>query len=149
MTQPVNLNRFLSPEDTARVAAAVTEAEKTTSAEIKVVILTHCWRDIRSKAAQLFLGYGLEKTELRNCVMILLVTTNREFLIYGDKGIHCKVGQGFWDDVRDRMSVLFAEGRHADALCEGVKRAGDKLTQFFPAATGDRNEVSNEVTFAE
>ncbi len=43
------------------------------------------------------------------CVLILGVTVNREFLLHGDEGIHAKVGQAFWDEVRNEMLSLFAE----------------------------------------
>jgi uncharacterized membrane protein len=137
----------VSSEESRRIAAAVAETEKTTSAEIKVVVVRHCWHDLRRKALELFRKHGLDKTEQRNAVMILVVTANREFLIYGDRGIHERVRQAFWDDVRDRMSACFREGRYADGICEGVQLAGVKLTAFFPIRPDDKNEIANEVVF--
>ncbi len=147
MMQTVKQTGFLSPEDAERVAATVAKAEQATSAEIKVVVVRRCWRDIRGKAVRLFRKLKLDQTELRNCVMILVATASREFVIFGDKGIHEKVGQGFWDDVRDKMAMRFAEGHFADGLCAGVEGVGAKLIQFYPTQAGDKNEIPNEIVF--
>ena len=149
MGRSANPREFLCPEESARVESVIAEAEQYTSAEIKLVIVSHCWTDIRAKAASIFKKQGLQNTVQRNCVLILVVTANREFLIYGDEGIHAKVGQGFWDEVRNEMLSFFAEARVGDALCAGIKRAGEKLKVFFPRQKEDRNEVPNEVAYEE
>lgn len=145
MSRSANPVRFLSAEESAAVVAAVAEAERRTSAEIKVAIVRHCWDRIHIKAARIFRKLGLHKTAQRNCVLILLVTTNREFLIYGDQGIHERVGQGFWDDVRNAMENKFREDRFGEGLVEGIRRIGDKLAAHFPRGREDRNEISDEV----
>ena len=147
MRRSTHPRRFLTAEEDAQVRAAIADAERTTSAEIKVAMVRHCWLSLTAKAQMLFERLGLEDTEQRNCVMILLVVTNREFLIYGDQGIHEKVGQAFWDDVRDVMAEKFHQDAFADGLCEGVRRAGEKLAEFFPWEEGDRNEISDEILY--
>ena len=149
MGRSANPKKFLSAEESARVAKAIEEAERRTSAEIKLVIVRHSWGDIKVKAARAFRKMGLDRTELRNCVLIMLVTTNREFLVYGDQGIHEKVGQGFWDDVRSLMAEKFAAGEFAKGLAGAVKRAGEKLAEYFPNRADDRNEISDEVAYED
>lgn len=141
--------KFLSPEEKARVEAAVAAAEHQTSAEIKVILVRHCWGSIKAKAASVFRKHGLDRTALRNCVLILLVTTNREFLIYGDQGIHEKAGQSLWDGCRDEMTKAFKEDRFGDGLETTVLKVGEKLAAFFPHQADDRNEISDEVGHEE
>ena len=145
MSRSTDPRNFLTAEETQRLDSAVKEAEKQTSGEIKVVLTRHCWTDILTKAAQIFQKHGLDKTERRNCAMIMLVLANREFLIYGDEGIHGKVGQHFWDDVRDAMLDKFKEDEFGEGLCVGVQRIGEKLAQFFPYQADDNDEISDEV----
>jgi uncharacterized membrane protein len=145
LSRPRNPDRFLTPEEKRAVEEAVAAAEKRTSAEIKVVLIRHCFDDITRKAARLFHKLGLDKTRRRNCVLILLVTANREFLIHGDEGIHKKVGQDFWNDVRDRMGADFAEGRFAEGLAGAVTDVGEKLAAFFPWDESDTDEIPDEV----
>ena len=68
------IEKFLTKDEKAMVEQAIADSEKLTGAEIKVIILRHCWVDIRDKALQLFRKYELDKTQERNCVLILLVT---------------------------------------------------------------------------
>ena len=104
--RPTHPAKFLSAEEAHQVKEAIGDAEKRTSAEIKLVVARHCWGDIYQKARHIFVKHELDKTERRNAVLILLIVTNREFLIYGDQGIHQKVGQTFWDDVRNVMFAI-------------------------------------------
>ncbi len=146
MSRSASPATFLTAEESNRVAAAVTEAERNTSAEIKVVTVRHSWNRIHVKAARTFKKLGLHKHKDRSGVLILIVTTNREFLIYGDQGIHEKVRQEFWDDVRNEMQARFAEDRFADGLVAGIQKIGEKLAAHFPRRPGDRNEISDKVT---
>ena len=141
------LKKLLSPEESAALALTIEETECRTSAEIKVVIIRRCLGDLRDKAMRTFHKLGLDETEQRNCVMIMLATAAREFLIFGDEGIHEKVGQGFWDEVRDRMGELFRQGRFGEGLCEGVRMAGEKLAEHFPARAVEVDEISDEVAY--
>jgi len=49
MQRFANPRRFLAPQEAARVADAIGSAEKKTSAEIKLVVLGHCWTFVKSK----------------------------------------------------------------------------------------------------
>jgi uncharacterized membrane protein len=147
VTRPTSPERFLSDTETAAVNAAVKEAEHATSAELKVVIARHCWGNLKAKANRVFRDLGLDRTEQRNCVLVMLVITNREFLIYGDEGIHTKVGQDFWDDVRRQMQKAFGRDAFGDGLADGVRRIGAKLTHYFPRRRDDVDEISDEIVY--
>lgn len=142
-------SEFLTPEESAQVEAAIRHAESRTSAELRLVIVRHCLGDLERKAARVFRKFGLHETAERNGVLILLVTTNREFLIHGDEGIHERVGQGFWDDIRDRMGRRFREGDFGDGLCEAIRTIGDRLAEQFPRRADDRNELPDEVGYED
>jgi len=149
MRRSTNPKKFLTPAESALVESAIEQAETRTSAEIKLVIVRHCWDDIPYKAAKIFKKFGLDKTEQRACVLILLVVTNREFLIYGDRGIHEKVGQDFWDDVRNIMAAQFKQDEFGQGLCRGINLIGEKLVAHFPCQPEDRNEIGNEIDYEQ
>lgn len=140
-----NPKLFLSSEEASQVEAAIREAEKGTSAEIRFIIVRHCWDKIEHRAAALFNKYKLYATKHRNSVLILLVTANREFFIYGDQGIHEKVGQDFWNDVRTCMAEHFNKDLFGRGLCEGIKQIGEKLANYFPADKDNLNELPDEI----
>ena len=147
MSRSANPEKFLSEDEKHMVESAVATAESGTSAEIKLVIVRHCWGEIEEKAANLFIKNNLHKTDDRNCVMVMLVLANREFVIFGDVGIDQKVGQEFWDSTRDLMVRYFKEDKFGQGLAEGIKNIGEKLQQFFPHQSDDKNEVSNEIAY--
>ncbi|MBC8377622.1 MAG: TPM domain-containing protein [Planctomycetes bacterium] len=149
MQRNTNSDKFFTPAEQELIQSAVEKAEQATSSEIKLIVLRHCWQDIKVKANQLFKKHKLHETKQRNAVLILLVTTNREFLIYGDEGIHEKVGQSFWDDVKETMLLHFHQNEYGAGLQVGIERIGEKLKYFFPCQTDDKNEIGNEISYEE
>ena len=139
------VSSILSSAGRERVAAAVATAEARTSAEIAIVITPYCWGDIHHKAARLFRKHGLHQTRRHNAVMIMVVTKNREFLIYGDRGINALVGPDYWWDVRDELAEFLQRGQAADGLIAAVARIGEKLATHFPKGNDDTNEVADDV----
>lgn len=144
-----NPREFLSAEETALVEQAVKQAEAKTSAEIKILFARHCWGSVHDKAVRMFNKLGLHETAHRNCVLILLVTTNREFAILGDSGIHEKAGQEHWDEVRNGMMRLFKEGAFAEGICDAIAMIGQKLAMYFPHEQNDVDEISDNVGYEE
>jgi uncharacterized membrane protein len=136
--------RFLSADDIQAVESAVGRAEEASSGQIKVVLARHCWFGLRRKARRLFGRFGLDQTVRRNCVMILLVTSNRQFLIYGDRGIHEHVGREFWNAVRDAIQAQFRTGDLAGGLCAGIAEIGRRLAEHFPKEGGG-DELPNRI----
>ena len=132
MKRSKNPKKFLSDDELYRVTTKIEAAESMTSAEIKLVIVKHCLTSIKRKALKIFKKYELDKTGQRNCVLILVVTTNRQFLIYGDQGIHEKVGQDFWEEVEKSIALKFRENKMGDGLSAGIHLIGTKLAQYFP-----------------
>jgi uncharacterized membrane protein len=141
-TQP---EAFFTAEERAGIEAAIGKAERATSAELKLIVRGQRRGDIRQTAAELFREHHLDQTRQRNAVLILLVLAKREFLIYGDEGIHEKVGQSFWDDVREVMGAHFVRDDFGGGLQAGIERIGEKLKQYFPWTQEDINEIDNGI----
>ena len=132
MSRSTNPKHFLNSEEEQLVTVAIAEAEARTAAEIKLVITRYCWGDIRDKARRIFYKHGLHKTAQRNAVLILLILTNRELLIFGDKGITEKVGINFWVEARETMLFEFGNDKMGEGIRDGIRIIGDKLATFFP-----------------
>ncbi len=71
------------------------------------------------------------------------------FAILGDDGINDKTPDGFWDSVRDIVQDHFRNGRFAEGLSEGIKKAGEELSRFFPHERGDVNELADAISYAD
>jgi uncharacterized membrane protein len=137
---------FLTLDERARVATAIGEAERRTSGEIRVHLEDHIEEDVLVHAAFIFEELGMHRTKDRNGVLIYVSVADRKAAVIGDKGIHERVGEGFWRDVLAVMQLHFAADRASDGLCEAVRMVGEKLRDMHPYAHDDRDELSNEVS---
>lgn len=137
---------YLDYDVEKRIVAAIGEAEQHTRAEIRVHLASKVRKDIYTDAVANFKKLGLFKTELRNAVMIYVVPSSKQFAIVGDVGIHEKVTDAFWQEVRDAMEAGFKRNM-GDGIVKGIEMAGAKLTEYFPIGHGaNPNELSNEIT---
>ncbi|MFA6482903.1 MAG: TPM domain-containing protein, partial [Bacteroidales bacterium] len=71
------------------------------------------------------------------------------FAIIGDAGINAKVPEGFWDQIREIMTVHFRNGDFTRGLVEGIGLAGEKLVEHFPYLQNDTNELSDDISFGK
>jgi uncharacterized membrane protein len=141
--------RFFTKREKDEIQRAILNAELDTSGEIRVHIETHCEAEVLDRAAYLFKKIGMQKTELRNGVLIYLAVESRKFAIIGDKGINAVVPENFWDDIKDRMVAHFEKGEFVIGLSEGIERAGKLLKKHFPRHSDDINELSDEISFGK
>lgn len=140
-------SEFFSEEDKTAISRVIAEAEKKTSGEIRVHVVDVCKDDPVKTAAAIFQKLKMQETKERNGVLFFLAVESRVFAIYGDQGIHEKVPAGFWNEISALMEKEFREGRFTQGLVSGIQLAGEQLARYFPCATDDKNELSDEVSF--
>ena len=143
--EPMKTTEFIKSLDDQKIAAAIEEAEKQTSGEIRVFVTARAVEDALAEAEKEFVREGMHKTELRNGVLLYFAPRSQSYAIVGDKGVHEKCGQGFWDGVSAHMAPHLKEHHYTEAILVGVREAGEALARFFPFQAGDRNELSNRV----
>jgi uncharacterized membrane protein len=136
-------------EEHQQILASIREAEKETSGEIRLFIEKHCKGDVLDRAAFLFRELNMHKTELRNGVLFYLALASHKFAVIGDAGINARVPADFWTAIKDNMQQHFAAGRFVAGLLEGIARSGEALKEYFPYASGDKNELSNDIVFGK
>ncbi|MCE9624652.1 MAG: TPM domain-containing protein [Deltaproteobacteria bacterium] len=137
---------FFQPEEQQRLIAAIREAEKLSSGEIRIHVLRRSGADLFEKGKKVFEKLGMTRTRDRNGILFLIELEHRRFAILGDRGIHEKVPAEFWEEIRKMLWENFHQERFVEGLCEGVSRCGEKLKMFFPLREDDRNELSDEIT---
>ncbi|MFT7157898.1 MAG: putative membrane protein [Parvicella sp.] len=140
---------LFTQQEQEQIVAAVKEAELNTSGEIKVHIERKCKEDVLDHAAFMFDQLEMQKTELRNGVLIYLAVGDKKLAILGDAGINMKVPKDFWDTTRDLMISHFKEGEFAEGLSGGIKLAGQQLKEHYPYQSDDVNELSDDISFGE
>ena len=140
------MRHFLSKLDSDRIVAAIAEAEKKTSGEIRVHVTRRKPDNLEDRAKRRFELLGMTKTAHRNGVLIYIAPNLRRFQILGDSGIHEKCGDDFWKETAAEIESHFRKGDFTEGIVRGIAKVGDVLAAHFPRAAGDVNELPDEVT---
>ncbi|MGZ5475429.1 MAG: TPM domain-containing protein [Thermoanaerobaculia bacterium] len=136
---------LLAAMDQPQIVAAILDAEKLTSGEIRVHIQPKAGHDIRKFAEKTFERLGMTKTSLRNGVLLFIASEEQRFVILGDRGIDEKVPAGFWDDIAAKLAIRFKAGQFTEGIVEAIRSVGEHLGRYFPRAADDVDELSNEI----
>jgi uncharacterized membrane protein len=136
---------FINKLDDAKIVAAIDQAEKQTSGEIRVYISTDEVTDPLVAAQQHFTRMGMEKTAQRNAVLFYIAPKCQRFAIVGDSGVHAKCGQDFWNATAEQMRALLKQDRYTEALITGIQNITAILAKHFPCPPDDRNELPNQI----
>ena len=136
---------FLATLDQPRIVAAIGDAEKQTSGEIRVHVQPKAGDDIRKYAEKTFERLGMVKTALRNGVLLFIASEDQRFVILGDQGIDAKVPAGFWDEIAAKLTIRFKAGEFTEGIVEAIRSAGEHLGRFFPRSAADVNELPDEI----
>lgn len=150
MKPPRWTHHLFSAADLEAIAAAVRAAERGTSGEIRV----HLERrlpprgsaDALARAREVFTSLRMHATAERNSVLVYLAIDDHKLAIVGDDGVHARVGDGYWQRVRDAMVERLRRGEARAAVVHAVADVGRVLGRFFPRRPGDDNELSDDVS---
>lgn len=137
---------LLSPAELEAVKEAIRRAEMRTSGEVRVHLDEVIEEDVMDHAAYVFEELAMHRTAERNGVLLYVSVPSRKVALIGDRGIHQRVGDGFWQDVLDGVLAEFRRQRFAAGLIAGVERVGEQLSAHFPRKGDDRNELSDDIS---
>jgi len=140
------VEEFLTAEAEQAIIETIRIAETQTSGEIRVHLEKHSDIDALTRAKTLFHFLKMDNTKAENGVLIYVAVQDHKLAIYGDRGIHNKVGDDFWVSTKDKIIAQFKAGHFEQGLIDGVQCAGEKLALFFPWVHGDVDELPNDIT---
>lgn len=142
-------NDFFSSDEKAQIVNAIQTAEQRTSGEVRVFVESRCrFVDAIDRATELFFQLGMDKTEERNGTIVYVAVKDRQAAVFGDEGIHQKLGQKYWEDEVNKMMVYFKEAHLADGLVQCISDIGEALYQNFPYDhKTDKNELPDDIVF--
>lgn len=124
---------FLSKLEHDRIIDAIREAESKSSGKIHVYIQRGKLAGDPLVAAQKkFQRLGAHKTSERNSILIFVAPRAHKFAVIGDKAIHERCGDEFWQRLVDEMREHFRNEKFSHALVEAIEEAGKALATHFP-----------------
>lgn len=140
--------QFINQEEELLIIKAIENAENETSGEIRVHIENHTELKPLERAQEVFFQLEMDKTVLKNGVLFYVGVSDHSFAIIGDKGINEVVEDDFWECTKDVVIEHFKKGEFEKGLSNGIKRAGERLKEFFPKENENPNELTNEISRA-
>lgn len=141
---------FFTQEEHSSIVKAIRAAEKRTSGEIRVFIESRCsYVDAVDRAAEIFFGLKMEHTEDRNGVLLYIALKDKQMAIFGDEGIHKKVGTAFWNKEVKKILSEFKQQHYATGIITIIKEIGEALLTHFPYENEDRNELPDDIVFGK
>ncbi len=140
---------LFTKEEENRILQTIRAAERRTSGEIRVYVEDFCQRDHPvERAVEVFQLFGMFNTKARNGVLIYLAEKSHQFAIWGDEGIHDRVGFRFWEAEKRLMREYLQRDQAAEAVCRVIAQIGEQLQQYFPVdVTNDENELPDEIIY--
>lgn len=140
---------FFPEEDTRVIVKAIRHAENQTSGEVRVFVESRCsWVDAMDRAKEIFFSLKMDNTEQRNAVLVYVAIKDRQLAVFGDEGIHQKVGNEYWSRVVSEMLASFNTNNYGEGIGNCVIQIGDALKTHFPFnREADKNELPDEIVF--
>lgn len=138
---------FLTKIEEEEIVNAIRQAERTTSGEIRVHLEPSTkGLDIFERAMEVFHSLKMDNTKEENGVLIYVAVEDRNFVIFGDKGINDVVADDFWESTKEEIVAHFKNGDFKKGLVAGILNAGEQLQKHFPWDADDTNELSDEIS---
>jgi uncharacterized membrane protein len=141
--------RFFTEEQQELIVAAVREAEQRTSGEVRVFVERRCrYVYAIDRAGEIFEQLKMDQTKDRNAVLVYIAVKDRQLAVFGDEGIHKKVGNEYWAAEVLKMIKEFNRDNIAEGIVECVKDIGIALHEHFPYDKDvDKNELPDDIVF--
>ena len=140
---------FFTDEEKQSIIDAVRNAEQRTSGEVRVFVESRCrYVNAIDRAVEIFENLQMQKTELRNATLVYVAVKDRQLAVFGDEGIHQKVGNKYWANEVVKMINAFNRDNIAEGISRCVLNIGEALATHFPYdRSTDKNELPDDIVF--
>ena len=142
---------FFSDDEKKQIADAIHNAERRTSGEVRVFIESRCrYVDPLDRAAEMFFNLRMNETKDRNAVLLYIAMKDRQLAVFGDEGIHKRVGTDYWNKEVNLLINEFNTAHYGDGISQCVRDIGEALHQHFPFDNDtDKNELPDDIIFGK
>ena len=141
---------FFTKEEEERMVEAIRSAELQTSGEIRLFVESKCsFINPVDRAIELFGELNMQQTKDRNAVIVYIALKDKQLAVFGDEGIHQRLGQSFWNDEVEKIIGKFNQNEISNGICNMIKAIGAALTKYFPYSKDDKNELSDGIVFGK
>lgn len=141
--------KFFTADEKQQLIDAIQKAEQRTSGEVRLFIESRCrFMDAVDRAREIFFQLEMERTELRNATLVYIAVEDKQTAVFGDEGIHQKVGADYWKGIVQKMLFEFRQEKLVDGICTAIGQLGEALAHHFPYNSDtDKNELPDDIVF--
>lgn len=118
------------------IARAISRAEDGTSGKIAVRVVPDKRVDAFERAKHEFGKIGLHEHHAKNAALILVAPNARRMAVLGDRALHERVGEKFWNQIVAESTPYFARGDVTGGIKHAIERVGEALHTHFPEPGG-------------
>ncbi len=105
--------------------------------------------EVAAKARQVFFDNSVHHTEGGTGLLVYISLFERTAAILGDESILEKIGQEALDELCAQLIEGIRAGNPAEALCDVLVAAGERLGEVLPRAEDDVNELSDRLVILD
>jgi uncharacterized membrane protein len=144
------MKKILTKEELHSLSEQISEIEKKTSAEIRIV-LRHKkhWSERKLSARQVaereFRTLGMTKTKDGTGILVFILVSERKFELLADRGIIAVLPEDFWLSAAAKLSEHFSSRNFHHGLRTALAEVGEMLESKLPPVSANPNELSNDV----
>ncbi len=140
---------YFSEEENQQIIAAIQRAEQRTSGEVRIFVEKRCeYVDPLRRAREIFYSLKMTETAQRNGVLLYIAMKDKQLAIFGDEGIHARVGNAFWNEEVQKMLRQFNKENYTEGIVQIIADIGEALVANFPYdGQTDKNELPDEIVF--
>lgn len=140
---------YFTPAEKDIIVTAIQEAERRTSGEIRIYVESKCEMvNPVLRAKEIFYQLKMDQTASRNGVLLYLAMDDHQLAVFGDEGIHQKVGHEFWQKEVAIMLEEFKQKHFIEGIAHIVEDIGKALVTHFPYdGSTDKNELPDDIVF--
>jgi putative membrane protein len=100
---------------------------------------------VRERALLSFFQKGLHRTKNETGILVFISLLERRVRIMGDRGIHARIGQAFWNARANELVKGIREGKALEVLVEVIEKCGSELRNHFPCGADNPDELPDDV----
>ena len=143
--------KHFDPVEEHQIVTHIRQAEKACSGEIRVYVESKVLGgSLEERTIQIFKRLKMYRTRERNGVLIYIALEDRKFAVFGDEGIHQKLGFQFWTQKAAELKTTFKQGHVVLGVCAVITEIGQALKTHFPhTESDDDNQLSDAPVYGK
>jgi len=143
-------HRILTKAELHLLSEQISEIEKKTAAEIRIVVRHRKhWSERKLTSRQIaereFGSLGMSKTKLRTGILVFILFSERKFELLADRGIAAVLPDEFWTATAGKLSEHFSKRNFYHGLKISLEEVGEILEEKLPPVAGSHEELPNDV----